>query len=303
MHLAERSVLVKKEALSLAADPLAPRRRLGAQLRRLREAAGFYLDEAADHLECSPTKLSRLEIGFGVPKVRDVRDLLDFYRVTDRELRDKLLQWAKDGQGNEWWLRLGRTYAHAGNLEKLISLEAQAAVIKTNQPRVCPGLFQTPRYARSIIEVYYPDCTPEELTDFVNVRIQRQEFWLERDNPAQVIAIVDESAFYRSIGSVDILREQIEHLIYLSTKPFCSIRMHPFSSGIHTGAETEFIIFEETTGERAVIIELFPEGVKILRSKSYIEKYTNSFDQIFSRCLSEDDSRDFLSHLAAKLDS
>ena len=283
---------MEKETLSLAADPLAFRRRLGAELRRLREAAGLYLDAVAQHLECSSAKLSRLETGFGVPKVRDVRDLLDFYQVSDSELRDKLLRWAKDGQGNKWWLSLSSSYA--SNLEKYISLEAQAEVIKLNQPRVCPGLFQTSSYARSVIESYYTDRSPEELADFLNVRMQRQQFWLGSDNPTQVIAVIDESVFHRRIGSLDIMQEQIAHLIQLSTKPFCTIRIHPFSAGIHTGDESSFVILEDATGERVVTIDLLAEGTKIIRTKSYVEKYNNSFDQILLHCLSEDESRDFL---------
>lgn len=176
-------------------------------------------------------------------------------------------------------------------------------VIKVYQPGITPGLFQTRRYARSVIESYHPGRSPEELTDFLNVRMQRQQFWLERDDPARVIAIVGESTFHRSIGSLDIQLEQIKHLIQLSMKPFCSIRIYPFSAGVHSGDESNFVIFEEANGECSVNLELLAEGMKILKNKSYVEKYNNSFDQLLLRCLSEGDSRDFLSRFAGSLSS
>ena len=43
--------------------PTVQRRRLGIELRRLRESAGKTIDEVAQVLECSDSKISRIENG------------------------------------------------------------------------------------------------------------------------------------------------------------------------------------------------------------------------------------------------
>ncbi|MGH4022379.1 MAG: helix-turn-helix domain-containing protein, partial [Pseudonocardiaceae bacterium] len=83
--------------------PAIPRRRLGAELRTLREDAGLKIEDVASELECSVSKVSRLETGKGIPKIRDVRDLLDRYGVTEQQARDRLMRWTRQGQSQGWW--------------------------------------------------------------------------------------------------------------------------------------------------------------------------------------------------------
>ena len=289
---------MSREVLPSTTDPLASRRRLGAELRRLREAAGFYLDDAAGYIECSTAKLSRLENGIGVPRVRDVRDLLEFYRVRDNELRDRLLGWAQEGRSAEWWPDLRDSWKP--NLDKFISLEAEASAIKICQAFVVPGLLQTYRYAYSVIEEAFPGREDEELTYFTNVRIQRQEFWLNRESPANVIAILDESILSRSVSSPAVHREQIDHLIDLSKHSFCDIRIHPFSAGIHPGYGGNFILLEKGFTEKYISLDMLHE-TKLLKTQSQVACYTKAFDQVLLRCLSKSDSIDFLARLRADL--
>jgi transcriptional regulator with XRE-family HTH domain len=81
--------------MSPARGPVVPRRRLGAELRTLREQAGLTIEDVATGLECSLSKVSRLETGQGIPYRRDVRDLLDRYGITDQAHRERLMRWAR----------------------------------------------------------------------------------------------------------------------------------------------------------------------------------------------------------------
>ena len=72
---------------------------LGAQLRRLREAAGLTPEQAGYEIRASRSKMSRLEHGRVGFKLRDVEDLLTLYGVTDQKLRLGLLALAE--QANE----------------------------------------------------------------------------------------------------------------------------------------------------------------------------------------------------------
>jgi transcriptional regulator with XRE-family HTH domain len=67
------------------------RRRLAAKLHRLRAASHLTLEDVADHLECSPAKVSRIENGQVAVRIQDARELLDLYDV-DEEQREPLLQ-------------------------------------------------------------------------------------------------------------------------------------------------------------------------------------------------------------------
>src|SRR5207249_12313609 len=64
-------------------------RRVGSELRRLREAAGVTTAQAAELLSCSPAKISRIENGIVSVRVVDLRLLLDRYGDEDREHRDR----------------------------------------------------------------------------------------------------------------------------------------------------------------------------------------------------------------------
>ncbi len=88
----------------MAHSPVVTRRRLGAELRRLRMNSSKTIEQAAEELECSPAKISRLETGRGVPKLRDVRDLLRLYGVgSDEVVYEELAELASEGQSQGWW--------------------------------------------------------------------------------------------------------------------------------------------------------------------------------------------------------
>ena len=66
-------------------SPTVRRRELGATLRTLRLDRGFTVDQVAEHLECSPSKVSRMETGRRGATPRDIRDLCDLYDVSGAE--------------------------------------------------------------------------------------------------------------------------------------------------------------------------------------------------------------------------
>ena len=67
---------------------------LGRRLRQLRQAARLTLAQAAQTLDCSPSKLSRIERSQTLANPRDVRDLAALYRVPTAH-RNRLLAAAR----------------------------------------------------------------------------------------------------------------------------------------------------------------------------------------------------------------
>ena len=78
-------------------SPTLRKRRLVAELRRLREAADLTIEEVAERLECSASKVSRIETGRVGVTPRDVRDMLDAYGAGP-DTRDELVQLAREAR-------------------------------------------------------------------------------------------------------------------------------------------------------------------------------------------------------------
>ena len=138
--------------------PTVQRRRLGIELRRLREEAGKTIDEVAQVLECSDSKVSRIENGQVSATPRDVRDMLDFYGV-DLQRRDALVEVTRTARQRGWW----QAYRDAPVMP-LVGLEVVADRIHAYERWLLPGLLQTRDYARAMISALRPGLPPIKLT-------------------------------------------------------------------------------------------------------------------------------------------
>jgi DNA-binding XRE family transcriptional regulator len=67
---------------------------LGYRLRQLRQTARLSQQHVAAALECSTSKVSRIETGEVLPSTRDIRDLAELYQADPRE-RDALVAAAR----------------------------------------------------------------------------------------------------------------------------------------------------------------------------------------------------------------
>jgi transcriptional regulator with XRE-family HTH domain len=217
-------------------SPVVRRRRLGLELKRLREATDLKSGEAAKRLKWSASKLSRVEAGRTAPTLADVGQLLDLYKVTDPEQREKLAVLTREARKKGWW----QLYSDIP-YSMYIGLEAEAEAILTYQ-NVIPGLFQTPRYAEEINRATVPGLSEETLEQRLDVRMQRQQV-VTGQNPLEIRAVLDESALRRMVGGKDVMREQLERLLELADLPNVLLQAIPFSSGAHPGTlEGPFII-------------------------------------------------------------
>ena len=159
-------------------SPTVQRRRLGTELRRLREAAGVTIEFSAERLECSSSKISRIETGHIGASPRDVRDLLTIYGV-DQAAAEDLIQVAREAKQRGWWHAYGSVLTGA-----YVGLEAAARRVKGFEGLVVPGLLQTPEYALTVIRAERPDSTEEELRARLQVRSRRQSL-LSQDDPLE----------------------------------------------------------------------------------------------------------------------
>ncbi|MFB7759190.1 helix-turn-helix domain-containing protein [Streptomyces xiamenensis] len=224
-------------------SPVVRRRRLGLELKRLREGAGLKGNDAAKSLKWSASKLSRLEAGRSTPTPADVTKLLDLYQLNDEAQREKLAILTKEARKKGWW----QLYSDIP-YTTFIGLEAEAETILTYET-VIPGLLQTSQYAEAINRATGPGLTDEALEQRLDVRMQRQQL-LTQHNPIQLRAVLDESALCRMVGGPEVMRAQLTHLLDMADSPNVLLQAIPFSIGAHPGTLVgPFIILRFTHQE------------------------------------------------------
>ncbi|MFG2291992.1 helix-turn-helix domain-containing protein [Streptomyces sp. NPDC048603] len=214
--------------------PSVRRRRLGAELRRLREGRGVKGVDAARHIGegWDGPRVSRLEGGKLGIKPAELVSLLDFYEVTDAARRDILLALARDGARRGWWQTYREVISPA--YAELIALEADASSLRSYQTLLVPGLLQTAAYARASIAAINMNSTAEAVNALVEVRMARQSV-LARPNPLEVWAIIHEAALRPTFASPQIMNDQLQRLLDLVELPHVSIQIIPLDAPPHPG--------------------------------------------------------------------
>jgi transcriptional regulator with XRE-family HTH domain len=279
--------------MSPSQGPLIPRRRLGVELRTLREAAGLQLTDAASHLECSPSKISRLETGQGVPKNRDVRDLMTLYGVTDQKLKARLLRWASDGQIAGWWSNHPDPWLNT--IGHFISLESEAATIQNFTGFSVPIWAQTDDYARAIMHRTFPDATEDEIEQHIEIRAQRRQRVLNRLGELDLTVVIDEAVLWRVVTSAAVMRGQLERLLEFGDRPHVDFRVFPFSLGYDQGIQCSSTVFtfDSEIDQDTVFIEL-TGGDKISELPVDVNRYREIFTRLLGRTPDGTATRDLI---------
>jgi transcriptional regulator with XRE-family HTH domain len=282
--------------MSDAQSPTVRRRRLGMELRRLREASGLMIEDVAKHLECSMSRVSRIETGKSVARIRDVRDMLDLYEVGDEAQREQLLTLAKDAQQRGWWTEY-ESVLSAG-LDTYVGLEASAASLRTFQTHLVPGLLQTEEYARALIKVGRPTESPANIDRMISLR-QRRQAMLADAGTLELWAVLDEAVLRRPIGGVTVMRAQLARLLEADELPSVTIQVLPFARGAHPGLGGAFTIigFPDPTDLDVVYVDS-PAGNIFLEKDRDVRRHTTWFDHLRAAALPPDESTDFIAAIA-----
>ncbi|MFD1828598.1 helix-turn-helix domain-containing protein [Streptomyces desertarenae] len=275
-------------------NPTVRRRRLGQELRRLREQKGMTAEEVAERLLVSQSKISRLENGRRSISQRDVRDLCGVYEVEDRRIVESLMQMAKESRQQGWWHAFGDI-----PYSVYIGLETDAASLRVYEPQVMPGLLQTPAYAEAVVAGALPEASAADVEKRVQVRLRRQDRIHDTRNPLRLWAVIDEAALRRTVGGRQIMREQLERLLELSRLPHVTVQVMPFAMGAHPGLNGQYAILEFPDAADSTVVYL--EGVT---SDLYLEKagdvhsYSVMYEHLRAQALNVDQSREFIEGIA-----
>ncbi|WP_338897665.1 helix-turn-helix transcriptional regulator [Streptomyces sp. TG1A-60] len=275
-------------------NPTVRRRRLGQELRRLRELKGMTAEEVAERLLVSQSKISRLENGRRSISQRDVRDLCGVYEVEDQRLVDSLMQMAKDSRQQGWWHAFGDV-----PYSVYIGLETDAESLRVYDPQVVPGLLQTRAYAEAIIRGALPETSSTEIDKRVEVRIRRQDRVITENTPLRLWTVLDEAALRRVVGSRSVMREQLEHLAELSQVPHVTVQVLPFEVGAHPGINGQYAILEFVDAADSSVVYI--EGVTsdlYLEKPHDVQRYTVMYEHLRAQALNVDQSRRLIESVA-----
>ncbi|UUU33195.1 helix-turn-helix domain-containing protein [Streptomyces sp. CA-210063] len=275
-------------------NPTVRRRRLGMELRRLREQKGMTAEEVAERLLVSQSKISRLENGRRSISQRDVRDLCGVYEVEDQRLVDSLMQMAKDSRQQGWWHAFGDV-----PYSVYIGLETDAASLRVYDPQVVPGLLQTRPYAEALIAGALPETTPGDIDRRVQVRLRRQERISAPESPLRLWTVLDEAALRRVVGNRSLMREQLEYLVEQSQLPHVTVQVIPFDLGAHPGLNGQYAILEFPDASDSSVVYI--EGVTsdlYLEKPTDVQKYSVMYEHLRAQALNVDQSRQFIAGIA-----
>jgi len=283
---------------SAVGDPTVLKILLGAQLRRLREAAGVSRDDAGYHIRASGSKISRLELGRVSFKERDVSDLLDLYGV-DASSKEQLLQLTAEANATPWWQKYREVVPDW--FQVYVGLEEAAALIRVYEVQFVPGLLQTEEYARAVVVQGSPNLVPEEVESRVAVRMGRQKLFA-RENPPRLWAIVDEAALRRPMGGREVLAGQIKRLIDVISEPNITLQVMPFRYGGHAAEGGAFTImrFPEADLPDMVYME-YLTGAHYVDKPEDVEVYAAVMERLSVAGTSPERTRDILNEILKEI--
>jgi transcriptional regulator with XRE-family HTH domain len=268
-------------------SPTVRRRELGALLRKLRTEKGLTVEQAAEQLMFSMSKLSRMETGHGAPSRRDIRDLCALYEVTDEAERERMLKLAAEGKQQAWWQSYDLGYA------TYVGLEAEAVSISAFQSSVVHGLLHTAEYARAGHYGAMPLLNPDQIELQIEAKLTRQRI-LTRDNPPKFSVVLDEAALHRVVGGRQVMAAQLAKILDVAALSNVTVQVLPYDVGAHPATESNFTILELPGPTPGIV---FVEG---LIGSTYLERdddlirYQKIFQKLQSIALGSKDSADLI---------
>jgi len=271
------------------AGPTVVRRQLGIRLKALREATGASVDDVVAHrqLGISRAKLFKIEAGKHPVKPQDVAVLCGHYAAAPTET-EALTALALATHGASWWHVYGDD-AVPEWFSLYLDVEPAAAVIRTYEAELIPGLLQTPEYAREVYRARNPADAAGELDRRVALRMERQAI-LTRVDPAPpptLHVVLNEAAVLREVGGSDIMSDQIEGLRKAASRPNISIDVLPLKAGAHAAMESAFVIldFPDPGEDPSVVYIDTPSSAAYLQKPGDLARYEAIFGHVLSQAV------------------
>jgi transcriptional regulator with XRE-family HTH domain len=268
------------------------RRQLARRLRLLRERAGLTLEEAAPKLDWSASKLSRIETAQQAVDVHWVRSMLDLYQVSSDDW-EEIVGLCRESRQKGWWRAYGL------DDDSYVGFENEATAVFDFTVSYVPGLLQTAEYSHAMIKAVEARRARQHVSNAVAVRTIRQRRLASAENPLQLVAVIDEFALHRVIGSRRLHVAQLRHLLTAAELETVDLRVLPSSIGVHAALASPFTILRfDGLGEPDVAYVEHTLGALLVEKKAEVQRARLLFDRLRSDALSPADSVDLIRQLA-----
>lgn len=273
------------------AAPTRAKRRLGSFLTGLRDKAGKSASEVAAEIKASEATVSRYESGHVLPVWPTVRSFLDFYDATADD-RDKAAQLWEDAKSEPPPVRLPANTPKA--FRRLVSAEREAESQRALQPYVVPGLLQTRNYAMALFRAAHRFNDSSNSEGLASSRFNRQQRLLG-PNPPRLSILLDEAVIHRRVGGVDVMREQLQHLLDVADRPHVTLQVIPFEAGAYGTMSGPCIIIAYPEPEEVPGVYLeYPAGGSWVDNPEDVRRFTAMFDDVAELALSPAESVDLI---------
>lgn len=273
-------------------SPTVRQRELGKRLRELRGLHDLTVEDVAEKLLCSATKVSRLETGARRPSLRDVRDLCVLYGV-DEASSIELMSLARGAREQGWW-----TQYEDLNLDPLIGLEQDAIAITCYSMYYMPALLQTEDYARTIIKAIAPKIDTAIHQQRVEVRMRRQQL-LDSANRPRYRILLDEAALRRRVGGPAVMAAQFDKVLDAARQGKAAVQVIPFEVGEYAAVDAYFVLldFDEESNLSPVVFIEGLTGNQYIERKADIARYREAIESLRDSALSPRDSLSLMQEL------
>jgi transcriptional regulator with XRE-family HTH domain len=283
-------------------SPYVRRRRLAAELRKIREQQGMTAEQLGQRVFQSRTKITRMELGQVRPDLAEIMKILEALGVEGTKY-DRLFQLAREAAEKGWWDRYG---VAMGPRQKIYAdLEYSAKSVKDYNQTAMPVVLQSPVFISALVELDRLrgplNYEPQRMTQ---ARQRRQEELLRPDGPSYE-TVLDECVIHRLGIPRAVMAEQLQHMVELvSSEERIAVRVLPYNAYIPGGflPKSSFYIFTfpDPRDSTLVVLETMTTDM-VLSQKSEVMEYTDAYDRLSRAALSRDDSLIFLRGVADRL--
>ncbi|MBE1485297.1 helix-turn-helix domain-containing protein [Plantactinospora soyae] len=251
-----------------------------AEIRRGRDAAGMTQDTFGRAANFSASHVSAVE-----NRTRALS--MDFIVGADRALNTGGV-----------YERLVITLGAPSWLREWIEIEREAVALRSYQGAVLPGLLQTEAYARALLSSGL--LTPEQVQVQVASRLERHTI-LAREDPPQIVAVIDAQVVRRAVGGREVMREQLGHLLKLTAAtPLVQVQVVPESVGAYLGLGGPFVLATPPTGTDVAYLDDQLRG-RVVDQTADVLSLRRAWEAISGVALSAPQSHEWITEVMEQL--
>jgi len=265
------------------------------EMRAMREQRGWSRAELAAHAQYSESLIAMVETYQRAP-TKTLAKALDRAFGTAGFTEEVPGKPGTPGTFERMWRKL-RTISFPEPFRPYAELEAKAAVLRTFQHSLIPGLLQTEDYARAVLSTK-PGATEVDIEVSVSERLARQQI-LTRDDPPspRLYALLDEGILYRPVAPAPVMHDQLIRLVEMSSWPHVTIQVVPYAAGGHSGLEGAFIIADLAVDQSILFME-DASGGRVAEAGPALSEAVLRFEALRSEALPKAASRDLIAKVA-----